>query len=151
MGIKVKKMKVVPKIFNAYVTRGQLFLGEDLLTNFNSTQLMGTVAHEYAHIKENHIAAQFIVILPVTLMVLIGWSALPTVMLYLGFAALIMVISTPMRWQLKRADMLAIKYVGKEPVKAALRGLEPEERRDILSETHPSINKRIQWIDEAKI
>ena len=152
MGLKVSKMKVFPKVCNAYAHGNQLFMGQKLLEKLNSEQIKAVAAHEFGHIKGRHIMVQVFYILPIIAFVWLGWSKLPPVMLDLGLIAYMMVALVPLHWMIeKRADLVAVKYVGKEPFKSALLSLVEKDRLNEPSETHPSISQRLKWIDEITL
>lgn len=150
MGLKIEKMKTIPKICNAYTSRGQLFFGEELLRKSNMNQINAEAAHEFGHIRGKHATAGLLLVLPILAYVSLIWRDLPLIMLYLGLFAYATVAMVPIEWELeKRADRAAVKYVGKEAIKSALLLLGEGERMNEASETHPPTSKRLKWIDET--
>jgi Zn-dependent protease with chaperone function len=73
-------------------------------------------------------------------------------MVELGMIAYIIVALVLVYWCFEKdADLTATKYVGKESLKSALLALMEKDKLNEPSETHSPVNKRIKWIDEAKI
>jgi Zn-dependent protease with chaperone function len=150
MGLKIEKMKTIPNICNAYVRGGQLFVGEELLRKLNFDQSKATFAHEFGHIKGKHAIVLPLCMLPILTYMCSIWYSLDPMMRFLGLLAYMVLAIVPIQWELeRRADRMAIKYVGKEAIKSALLALEERERMDEPSETHPPTSKRLKWIDEA--
>jgi STE24 endopeptidase len=150
MGMNITKMKLIPKICNAGVRGNQLFVGEELLKKLDLSQLKAVVAHEFGHIKGKHAIVQFLYILPIMVYLWLNWHNLPPAMMELGLFAYMIIALIPIYWEFeKRADLAAVRYVGKEPIKSALLTLVEKDKLDELSETHPSVRKRLKWIDEA--
>jgi Zn-dependent protease with chaperone function len=77
MGLKIKKMKLIPKICNAYIRGGQLFVGEGLLAKLNLDQFRAVAAHEFGHMKGKHATVVLLFMLPILLYVSLIWQDLP--------------------------------------------------------------------------
>jgi len=152
MGLKISKMKIVPKVCNAYARGKQVFVGEKLLEKLDIEQIKAVIAHEFGHIKGHHALVQVFYMLPFFAFLCLTWSQLPPAMLQIGTIAYTMVALVPVHWLLeKKADLTAVKYVGKEPLKSALLTLVEKDKLNEPSETHPPVNKRLKWIDEAEV
>jgi Zn-dependent protease with chaperone function len=152
MGLKVSKMKIFPKVCNAYARGNQLFIGQKLLEKLNAEQIKAVVAHEFGHIKGRHTLVQIFYIMPIMIFVALNWSKLPSAMLNIGLIAYMMVALVPLHWMIeKRADRAAVTYVGKDALKSALLTLVEKEKLNEPSETHPPINQRLRWIEQIKI
>ena len=68
----------------------------------------------------------------------------------LGLFAYLTIALVPIQWWFeKRADLAAVRYVGKQAMKSALLALEDKNTLYEPSETHPPTSKRLQWIDAA--
>jgi Zn-dependent protease with chaperone function len=152
MGLKVKKMKIFPKVLNAYARGNQLFIGERLIEKLNAEQIKAVVAHEFGHMKERHAIVQILYIMPIMVFVSLIWSQLPPILVELGLISYMMVVLVPIQWVIeRRADRAAAKYVGKESIKSALLAIADKDRLDEPSESHPPINKRLKWIDNLDL
>jgi Zn-dependent protease with chaperone function len=152
MGLKITKMKIFPNICNAYAQGNQVFVGQKLLEKLNPEEIKAVIAHEFGHIKGRHVVVQIVYILPIMAFFALSWSRLPPIMTELGLFAYMMFALVPIRWWAeKRADLAAIKQVGKEPLKSALIALVGKEKMNEPSETHPAVSQRIKWIDKAEI
>lgn len=152
MGLKITKMKIFPNICNAYAQGNQVFVGQKLLEKLNTEETKAVIAHEFGHIKGRHLMVQIFFILPIMTFFALSWIRLPPIMTELGLFAYMMFALVPIRWWAeKRADLAAIRQVGKEPLKSALIALVGKEKLDEASETHPAVIQRIKWIDRAQI
>lgn len=152
MDLKITKMKIFPNVCNAYAQGNQVFVGQKLLEKLNPEETKAVLAHEFGHIKGRHALLQIVYILPIVIFFGLSWSRLPPIMTELGLFAYIMFALVPIRWWAeKRADLAAIKQVGKEPLKSALITLVGKEKLDETSETHPAVSQRIKWIDKAEL
>ena len=152
MGLKITKMKIFPKIYNAYARGNQLYIGEAMLEKLDSEQIKAVAAHEFGHIKGRHMILQIVYILPILAVVWLSWSRLPSVMLERGLFAYMMVAMVPIHWWVeKRADLAAITYVGKEAFKSVLLTFAENGKLNAASETHPAVSMRLKWISEAKL
>jgi Zn-dependent protease with chaperone function len=150
MGLKIKKMKTLPNICNAYVFGKALFVGEDLLKKLDMPQFKAVCAHEFGHIKGKHVFIQFLYLAPIVAFLWLSWDNLPPVMMELGLFAYMMIVLIPIHWEFeRRADCTSVRYVGKEAMKSALLAIEKRETMNEPSETHPPTSKRLKWIDEA--
>jgi Zn-dependent protease with chaperone function len=149
MGLKINKIKVIPKIFNAYARGKDVFVGEESLRKLDLYQLKALFAHEFGHVKGHHNLIQLLYISPIVAYLWLTWHNLPPIMLDLGLVAYLTVAMIPLAWELeRRADRTAVKYVGKEPMKSTLLAMEESGKVDEPSETHPPISKRLKWIDK---
>jgi STE24 endopeptidase len=152
MGLKITKMKIFPKICNAYARGSQLYIGQELLEKLNAEQIKAVVGHEFGHIKGRHMIVQACYILPILAVVGLSWSSLPPAMLELGLFAYMMIAMVPIHWWVeRRADFAAAKYVGKEPFRSALLTFVEKDKLNVSSETHPPVRLRIRWIEEAEL
>jgi len=149
MGLKIRKMKTIPKMCNAYARGNQVFVGEELLNKLDLAQLKAVLAHEFGHIKGKHMTIQLLYMLPIAAYLSLNWHNLPPIMLNLGLFAYMIVAMIPIQWELeRRADLTAAKYVGKEAIKSALLAIEDKDKLNEPSETHPPTSKRLKWLDK---
>jgi STE24 endopeptidase len=163
IGTDIKEVKLRDKLCNAFVRGKTLVLGMGLLHCLSPTQCKAVVAHELGHIKEKHRWVILLLALPLTLVPLYSWSKISVPIIIseqftqimvilmgnIAMLAYVMMILLPINWYLElRADRVAAKYIGKEPIKSALLKLSNRKNRNEPSETHPSIADRVKYIRE---
>ncbi len=136
--------------------------GEKLLISLNERHLTFLIAHEYYHIKKNHLiknVLSFIFVLsgvPIALLIItsIIGPTIPLVPIII-FAFLAYVSSFILHFVFSQrrefqADRFASSYVGPTNAKEALEKLKEnnlvDEKSYSLFETHPSIKKRMKKI-----
>ncbi|MGD0804483.1 MAG: M48 family metalloprotease [Candidatus Bathyarchaeia archaeon] len=151
MGVKVKTMKVVPELFNAFVRGSSLYVGEKLLLKLNMEQITSVVAHEFGHIKGKHAVVILMYTLPISGYLALSWSNVPLIMLYVGTFAYLMIATIPIQWWAEfKADQYGAKYTNKDSMISALAALEVDiVKQNEPCESHPAISKRIKRIRES--
>lgn len=163
MGVKIKKIRIVEGVYNAYVIGGAVVLGRKLLEKLNLDELLAVIAHELAHKKGRHILLRFLTMILFLVFAMYSWSRLYspifftesftqivlTVMINIGLLAFMLVTMIVPNWILEfKADRTAAKFAGKENIKSALLKLVDKENYEEPSETHPSVAERIKHIDK---
>jgi Zn-dependent protease with chaperone function len=136
--------------------------GEELINILNYKQLKFVIAHEYYHIKNNHLIKNilsfvFVVALVPAILILLNlfmgnwFPALPTIII----SAVIYICSFILHFVYSQhreyaADRFAASLVGSHNAKTTLKILGDNnlivEKKYTLFETHPSMNKRIQKV-----
>ena len=148
MGVKIRKFSISYGLDNAYVTgRKSVVIGSKLIDKLTEKELLAVFAHELAHAKENHIRNNIIVYLFIVTLCWLYWGNLPPVMQMITVMAYVSITLIPFNWYFeRRADKLASEFCNKEDLISALLKLTDEDSRDTASETHPSINFRINML-----
>ena len=162
MKVQIKELGFV-KGCTAYVWGKSLVLGIDLLKRITFDQRQAVVAHELAHIKHRHVIWRIVLTVPLLAIPYYCWLELTSpifltgpitfivlnVMATVAMLAYVKVIMVPGNWVLEaRADKTAAEFIGKEHIRSALLSLADKEKREIPSETHPSISERVRRIEE---
>lgn len=78
MNVKIEKMKILPKICNAFALGNQFFIGEDLIKKLDSEEIIGVSAHEFEHIRGKHSIIKVLYILPIVAFFLAFWQNVPS-------------------------------------------------------------------------
>ena len=161
IGVKVKKVRIVKGLCNAFVSFGTLNLGEKLLERLGSQERKAVIAHELAHIKEKHvwlkiIASGLLLTLPLWSWQKLFWPILfnesitQLVLVFLINTALLFFVilaMIPVNWYLEvRADRIAEKTAGKAALISAFLKLVNREQFKEPSENHPAISERVKLI-----
>lgn len=152
MNVRINKIRVFPKVKNAFAKGNKVYVSEELLNELSLDEIRGVFAHEFQHVKDNwkHMLILYLYLLPILAFLSLMWQHLPSPMMNLGLFAYLTIFLIPIQWWFeKRADAAAAKYAGKEAIKSALLKLTDKNRMNEPSETHPPINKRLEWIDKA--
>jgi len=114
IGAQVKELRIV-KGCTAYVLRGSLVLGTDLIEELTFDERQAVVGHELGHIKEKHAILRVILPIPLLAVPLYSWSRLYspifftesltqiilTVMLNIALLAFVMLATIPINWYLE--------------------------------------------------
>lgn len=165
MGADVKELGIV-KECTAYVCGKSLVLGKELLEDFTLDQRQAVVAHELGHIKEKHGWLRLLLLAPLLMVPVYGWSRLSSpiffsesltqmmliVMMNVAMLAYVVLAAMPVNWYLElRADRISARYLGKESIKSALLKLGEKRKPKESSETHPSIADRVKAIEKLKL
>jgi Zn-dependent protease with chaperone function len=165
MGAYVRELGIV-KGCTAYVCGKSLVLGKELLEDFTFDERQAVVGHELGHVKENHALLRLVLLAPLLVVPLYGWSMLSSpiffselltqmmlaVMLNIAMLAYVMLAAIPVNWYLEvRADRISARYLGKESIKSALLKFGKKKNLKEPSETHPSIAERVKAIDKLRL
>lgn len=149
MGVKVKKFKIAEKFRNAYTNGSDVVIGQILLDELNKEEILAVIAHELAHIKENHILVRIMAMVPIFFIATMSSPRLPEIFQSVYVLAYVIIVLTPFNYYLeKRADRLAGYYVGFETMKSALTILNGGRDMKEASETHPPTINRIKSLDK---
>ena len=151
MGVKIKDFRIADGMLNAYTTGRKVVIGSRLIEKLEKDELLAIIAHELAHIKENHLTIRLVVVILTVSLGMISWSNLPDTMVTYALLGYITIVLIPVNhWIEHRADKLAGEMVGCESLKSAL--LKISEGSDIKepSETHPSIFNRVKFLKPSQ-
>ncbi|MCX6278536.1 MAG: M48 family metalloprotease [Bacteroidetes bacterium] len=147
MGVKLKEFRVAERFDNAYTNGNDVVIGDLLLQGLKKDELLAVIAHEFAHIKENHLPIRFVSIIPLFLIANASFNHLPSLLQSIAALAYLMVVMIPFNWYLEiRADRLASKYVDASHLSSALTVLNGGRDLKEGSESHPPIRTRIQLL-----
>jgi Zn-dependent protease with chaperone function len=168
LNVSLKEVRLKDSAFhNAYAFGKSIALGLGLLKDLGRDECRAVVAHELGHIKERHYLIRICLLLPLAAIPIYTWSTIysPTffsvqftqmmmiIMVSIAMLAYINVVMVPINWYLEtRADKIARKLVGREPIKAALLVLSFKNNSNPSepTEDHPSIVERIKLIEKSK-
>lgn len=149
MVVRIKTFKVAPNFHNAYTNGNNVVIGQTLMDELTKDELLAVIAHELAHIKENHLLIRLGVLIPIFFIATINFYGLPEILGGIAVLSYVMLVLTPLNWYLEvRADRLARQFVGAEAMKSALTILIGGKDMKEASETHPPIAKRIESLDK---
>jgi Peptidase family M48 len=153
MGVNVKKknsVKIVPRWLNAAITLdGNLIIGQPVVEGFDMQPRRAILAHELAHLKENHAAKQLerLLLIGMPLCLYLFYLQLPLFITLLLVYATLGIVMPMAAWPCEyQADAIAKKYVGSEYLVSALTKMAEATDVDINrdSYSHPAISKRIE-------
>jgi Zn-dependent protease with chaperone function len=166
MGTSLKEIKIIDSDKkNAFATRGGIAFTRKLMEELTKDEMMAVAAHEITHKKEHHIPFLTLAIMIPLIAAVFSWSRFtaPIIfndaftgimfrsMLELALLAFMMMIMIPASWILElRADKGAAKFAGKRNMQSALLKLSSPETINQRSETHPSVQERIRYIEDLK-
>ena len=166
MGTSLKEIKIIEHDKkNAFATRNGIAFTKKLMDDLSKDEIMGVAAHEITHKKERHILFLTLAIMLPLFGTAISWSRFTAPIIFndaftgilfrcmmeLALLACMMIIMIPASWILElRADKAAAKFAGKPNIQSALLKLSSPETIKQRSETHPSINERIKYIEDLK-
>jgi Zn-dependent protease with chaperone function len=150
MGVELKKFKIADNFRNAYTNGSNVVIGQTLLDELTREEILAVIAHELAHIKENHILIRIVAFIPIYFIATMSFQGLPYIFQGVAVLAYVIVVLTPLNWYLEiRADRLAGHYVGSDTMKSTLIVIHKGLDRKDASETHPPIGKRISSLDKG--
>ena len=142
---------------NAMTNGTVLFISTAMEPYLTTGDGRGILAHELAHVKQRHPTKSVLMLLAVgTVSMLFGarfsatHEAVVAVMSALAFLTLLAfvfpLVSRRMEYD---ADAMACEIVGAEAMIGALKAIVPNESRGLESDSHPSIQARIQRIGNS--
>lgn len=165
MGIKEDiKLKVFPNLRNAYASGTTIEIGRPVLASLDTVSTKGVLAHELAHIKQNHSSRRGRLLLCVGLGlgllfggILCGFNSLAPKPSACGALSVVMIglmsiampfISWPCEYE---ADSVADQYVKEGAVASSLKAIARLKKMDVTRDFywHPSINRRIANLDKS--
>lgn len=167
MGTSIKEIKIISSDKkNAFATKDGIAFTKKLLDDFSKEEILGVTAHEIAHKKNHHIFYRALILVPIMMGIALSWSqftplvlfgetiTLPLfqIMMETALLAFMMVAMIPASWYIElKADTAAARFVGKKHIQSALLKLASKMDIDQHSETHPSINERVKYIENLKL
>lgn len=165
---KPKKILIAKGVFNACVRFRTLVLGELLLNRLSTDELEGTISHELAHQKRNHVIIMVSATMASLIFPTLIWqrvyyipiifseqftSLMLHVMICIGLLTFVRFCMIPLNHRLEfDADRIATRTVGRAKMIAALLAIMKKEDFRESSESHPAISeriKRILWMHDA--